>query len=445
MTPATLGAILARHSPSSHYWIAYSGGLDSRVLLHLCAELQQQRPDLNFTAIHVHHGLQAAADHWADICRATCEAEGIAFRLARVDARPRPGQSPEEAARTARYNALREALAPGDILLTAQHRDDQAETLLLQLLRGAGLAGLAAMPERAEFAPGFLLRPLLEFSRRELQDYAAAQGLAWVEDPSNLDPAYDRNFIRNQVMPLLAERWPSVSATLSRSAKHCADAESSLNALARDLYRTVLNPARNTLQVDKLLECSGTDRRLVVREWLKAEGFRMPSAKVLEQVMKDCLAAAPDRQPVVRWSEGEIRRFRQELYLLTPARPFDTARRLAWDGQTPLILPDDNGELAAAVATGTGIAPNLWHRAKISVRYRQGGETLRPAGRGETHELKKLFQEAGLPPWIRERTPLVYLDDRLAAVGELWMAEESTGPRDAENITLRWQTKISRD
>lgn len=436
-TPATLGAILARHPPSSHYWIAYSGGLDSRVLLHLCAELQRQRPDLSFTAVHVHHGLQAAADHWADICRATCEAHGIAFRLARVDARPRPGQSPEEAARTARYNALREVLAPGDTLLTAQHRDDQAETLLLQLLRGAGLAGLAAMPERAEFAPGFLLRPLLEFSRRELQDYAAAQELAWVEDPSNLDPAYDRNFIRNQVMPLLAQRWPSVSATLSRSAKHCADAESSLNALARDLYRTVVNPARHTLWVDKLLACSDTDRRLVVREWLKSEGFRMPSARVLEQVMTACLAAQ-DRQPVVRWSEGEIRRFHQELYLLKPAQPFDAARRLAWDGQTPLILPDDNGELAAIVATGTGIAPDLWHHATISVRYRQGGETLRPAGRAGSHELKKLFQEAGLPPWIRERTPLVYLDDRLAAVGELWMAEECVGKAEQQNIIIKW-------
>jgi tRNA(Ile)-lysidine synthase len=443
LSSPALRQILARHPPSPCYWIAYSGGLDSRVLLHLCAELKRQQPDLNFAAVHVHHGLQAAAEAWTEHCRTTCLADGLPFRLLRVDARPQPGQSPEEAARTARYQALRATLSAGDTLLTAQHQDDQAETLLLQLLRGAGLAGLAAMPERADFEPGFLLRPLLGFSRRELREYAEEQRLAWIEDPSNRDLGYDRNFIRHQVVPLLAQRWPAVNATLSRTARHCAEAQDTLAALARDLFKAVLNPARNTLLADRLLGLSETDRRLVVREWLKASGLRMPSARVLEQVLKEALGARSDRNPVVRWSEGEIRRYRNELYLLAPARPFDTSTVLAWDGESALPLPDNNGELAAIAVDGPGIALDAWRAGAITVRYRCGGEICRPFGRQGSHELKKLFQEAGIPPWVRERTPLIYIDDRLAAVGEWWICETFAGQAHGRNIAIRWRAPAS--
>jgi tRNA(Ile)-lysidine synthase len=431
--------LLARHPTSPRYWIAYSGGLDSRVLLHLCAELKS-RPDApEFIAVHVHHGLQAAAETWAEQCRDTCLEQGLPFRLLRVDARPRPGQSPEEAARTARYRALRSLLAEGDILLTAQHRDDQAETLLLQLLRGAGLDGLAAIPEAAPFGPGLLLRPLLDFSRRNLQAYAETHGLAWIEDPSNRDLSFDRNFIRHRVMPLLAERWPAAADTLSRSAKHCAEAKATLAALARDLFRAARNPDRDTLSVARLGGYSATDRKRVLREWLKAAGFRMPPARVLEQVLKEALTAAADRNPLVRWSEGEIRRYRDELYLLRPARPFEASAVIPWNGKSPLSLPDENGELIAETVQGSGIDPEAWRTGTITVRYRRGGETLRPVGREGSQELKKLFQEAGLPPWMRERIPLIYLSGRLAAVSGFWIAAEFAGDRSGRNIAARWK------
>jgi tRNA(Ile)-lysidine synthase len=429
---------LARHPASPRCWIAYSGGLDSRVLLHLCTELKGQPGTPEFIAVHVHHGLQAAADFWAEHCRKTCLEQGIAFRLLRVDARPGPGQSPEEAARTARYSALRSLLSHGEILLTAQHRDDQAETLLLQLMRGAGLAGLSAMPESAVFGPGLLVRPLLEFSRKELQAYAEAHGLQWIEDPSNRDLSFDRNFIRHRVLPLLAERWPAAPETLSRSAKHCAEARETLAALARDLLKAALNPDRNTLSIERLNSYSEPDRRLVLREWLKAGGFRMPSARVLEQVLKEALTARSDRNPAVRWSEGAIRRYRDELYLLPPARPFDASAVIAWDGTLPLWLPDENGELAAEVTDGIGIDPEAWRKGSITVRYRQGGEILRLLGRDGAHELKKLFQEAGIPPWVRERVPLIYLGGRLAAVGGFWVSAEFTGDGEKRNIAVRW-------
>ncbi len=439
LSASELRAILARHPPSPHYWIAYSGGLDSRVLLHLCAELRRQQAGLDFTAVHVHHGLQAAAERWSEHCRETCEAEGVAFQLLRVDARPKSGESPEEAARTARYRALGALMSEGDTLLTAQHRDDQAETLMLQLLRGAGLAGLAAMPERTVFGPGGLARPLLNFSRQELRDYAESWRLDWIEDPSNLDLAYDRNFIRHRIMPLLTQRWPAASATLSRSARHCAEAQATLAALARDLCHAALNPESNTLYVDRLLDYAEADRRLVLREWIRASGFRMPSARVLEQVSTGALTAHPERGPAVRWSEGEIRRYRNELYLLPPARPFDNAVAIAWDGIAPLILPDGNGELRAVPTNGVGIAAESWQAGSIGVRYRQGGETLRPAGRVGSRELKKLFQEASIPPWVRERTPLVYLNGRLAAAGGWWVCEEFAGTAGGRNVGIEWR------
>lgn len=435
----SLQRALARHpSASRRYCIAYSGGLDSRVLLHLCSQLQGEPTAPKFVAVHVHHGLQSAADAWADHCRDTCLQNGMPFRLLQVDARPRPGQSPEEAARTARYRALRSMLSEGDILLTAQHRDDQAETLLLQLLRGAGLDGLSAMPESAPFPPGLLLRPLLEFSRQDLQTYADAHGLAWIEDPSNRDLSFDRNFIRHRVMPLLVERWPAATETLSRSAKHCAEARETLAALAQDLLKAALNPDRNTLSVQRLKSYSDADRRLVLREWLKGEGFRMPPARVLEQVLTEALTAAPDRNPVIRWSEGLLRRYRDELYLLPPARPFDASASVPWNGEQPLQLPDDNGRLTAEIAAGIGIDPAAWHTGTITVAYRRDGATMRVLGREGTHALKKLFQEAGIPPWVRERVPLIQIDGKSAAVAGLWLAAEFAGERNGRNIAIRW-------
>ena len=360
------------------------------------------------------------------------------FRLLRVDARPAPGQSPEEAARAARYHALRSCVSDGEVLLTAHHQDDQAETLLLQLLRGAGPAGLAAMPERARCGAGFLLRPLLGFTRSELREFAEARRLDWIEDPSNQSLSYDRNFLRQRVMPVILARWPAAAKTLSRTARHCAEAQAVLTERARALLAAALEPEQGSVRIDRLREYSESERRLVLREWLGSRGFRMPSARVLERVLSEALLAAADRTPVIRWAEGEIRRYRNELYLLPPALPFDRSRIIAWDGRTTLRLPDDNGELWAEPVEGPGLDPALWDTGRITVRYRQGGETCRPAGRKTTREVKRLFQEKGIPPWLRERTPLIYIDERLAAVGGWWICEGFAGPPNRNTIRLRW-------
>lgn len=508
MDAATLADWLVIHGSASRYWIGYSGGLDSYVLLHLSARLGQTAGRFCFAAVHIHHGLQPTAEAWAEHCAEVCAQLGVPFHLMRVDAKPQSGQSPEEAARNARYRAFEDLLGKDEALLTAQHADDQAETVLLQLLRGAGLAGLAAMPEAMPLGRGVLLRPLLGWSRDALQQYAINHGLRWVEDPSNRDTAYDRNFIRHQIMPLLAGRWPGVAATLGRTARHCAEAQGQLNRLAddlllaagdndidaatstnsglalaatslpstlstntvdlsaasapslrqgmpnpmdRDVTRRPYAPAMDadspcrhddslllksaalTLSVTRLRQWRAPEQRLVLRHWLKNQGFRAPSAAVLQRIIAEALFAAGDRNPRVAWCEGEVRRHRDRLYALRPLPELDTTAVYAWDGRQPLLLPG-NGLLEAGEGQGPGIRSEYLDGA-LEVRYRRGGERCRLLGRAGSHALKKLFQETQqVPPWVRERMPLLYIDGQLAAVGDLWVCLAFAGG----NITLRW-------
>jgi tRNA(Ile)-lysidine synthase len=442
LSAPTLHTILLRHPPAPRYWVAYSGGMDSHALLHLCASLRdKQEKPLDIHAIHVHHGLHPAADAWVGHCAQICGELNIPFFPIRVDARAQPGDSPEEVARQARYAALGGHLSANDIVLTAQHRDDQAETLLLQLVRGAGLAGLAAMPEFAPLALGFLMRPLLHFSRAELLAYAQEHGLRWIEDPSNEDTAFDRNFLRREIIPKLEQRWPGFNKALSRSAGHCAEAQLQLAELSKGWCRTALNADGQSLSVSRLRSFRAADQRLALREWLRTREFRMPSQAVIERILQEVLPARPDKTPRVCWSEGEVRRYRDGLYVLPTHAPFDKATVLAWDGQGSLELTQGNGELAAVATPSCGIAGAVWRKGEISVRYRQGGERCRLPGRSGTHELKKLFQEAGIPPWLRERTPLVYIGGQLAAIAGIWVCEPFVGKPGEGNIDLIWRGK----
>lgn len=429
MDTAELADWLSRHSGYHRYWIGYSGGLDSHVLLHLCARLQQNG---RFAAVHVHHGLQPQAESWAESCAEICAKLGLPFQLLRVNAKPQPGASPEEVARNARYAAFAELLGDNnEALLTAQHADDQAETLLLQLLRGAGLAGLAGMPDSMPLGRGKLLRPLLAWSRSDIQAYAKNHGLHWIEDPSNQDISFDRNFVRHQVMPLLVSRWPSAGSTLARSAQHCAEAQQQLNRLADDLLLAA--DRDNRLSVAQLCQWQAPEQRLVLRHWLKNLGFRAPSTAVLQRIIAEVLLAAADRNPRVAWREGEVRRYRDNLYALHPLPAIDSKAVYAWDGRQPLVLPG-NGVLHTDVAVGRGIHAECLNGA-LEIRYRQGGERCRIAGRAGGHTLKKLFQEAQqVPPWARQRVPLLYIDDQLAAVGDLWVCQPFAGG----DIRLCW-------
>jgi tRNA(Ile)-lysidine synthase len=411
--------------------IAFSGGLDSSVLLHLLADWAEHEELPPLSAIHVHHGLQPAADAWPEHCAQVCARLDIPLDIVRVQVAP--GASLEQAARRARYAAFAERLGPGEILLGAQHRDDQAETLLFRLLRGAGVRGLAAMPVSRSLGCGTLLRPLLGCSRAELHAYAQSHGLAWVEDPSNADERFTRNFLRRRVMPLLAERWPQLAASLSRSAGHLGEAQQLLEELAEmDLLAARGACALPWLPLPSLdlsgvAVLSDARQRNLLRHWL-APLSRMPDSDHWAG-WYDLRDAAADATPIWKLADGELHRAEGRLWWLSgdwlkPPQPFDLPCGALGE---PVELPG-NGRVNLSGELPQG----HWH-----LRYRVGGESLQVPGRGR-RDLKRLLNEMRVPPFVRSRLPLLFDGDELVAVANLTQAPGMA----AGGVRLHWSPPI---
>jgi tRNA(Ile)-lysidine synthase len=422
---------------ATHHWVAYSGGRDSHVLLHAMAGLRGRYP-AELRAVHVDHGLHPQAAAWGQHCRRICDDLAVPLQLLELKLNHPLGESLEAFARSARYRALAALLGPGDLLLTAHHQDDQAETLVLQLLRGSGPSGLAAMPVLAALPPGYLARPLLGFPRGQLSAYARREGLSWIEDPSNRETDFDRNFLRHQIFPLLRGRWPGMAKTLARSARHCAEAQSLIDHLARADLQAVQGGRPDVLSVAALRRLLPPRCRALLRQWFREQGYPVPDTARLDRVLDEVLTAAADRMPRVHWEGAELRRYRDGLYLLRPLAPHDAQLRLEWDGRRPLRLPAGLGVLAPRTTRGGGIDSELWRRLPLQVGFRRGGERCRPAGGRHTRSLKTLLQEHQVAPWMRDRIPLVLLDGRLAAVGDLWVCEEFRAATGREGVELVW-------
>jgi tRNA(Ile)-lysidine synthase len=405
---------------SKNIYIAYSGGIDSHVLLHLYASDEQLKNQI--TAVYINHGLQKEAESWAKHCESVCDNVGVKFLSITVNATAKPGESPEEAARNARYEALKPLLGKDDVLLLAQHSEDQLETVLLQLFRGSGLKGLSGMPESMAFGQGKLVRPLLDISKAEIIEYAKAHELDWIEDPSNQQSDYDRNFLRNDIIPLLKQRWSSLDKTVSRSAKHCANAQVLLADLADDLLTTVINHGDNTLCLNRLQSYSLLQQPLIIRQWFQHLGLKMPSQDFVQRVLEQVVAAREDADPVLSTKDYSIRRYRDKLYYLKPSQKI-VADDLIWpSGEALLKIAEDMS--FEAVESSSGIPTKQWLASRITVKFRSGGETIKLPGRSGHHSLKNLYQEVGIPPWERAGMPLIYLDGKLAAVGEHWISAE---------------------
>lgn len=433
---ATLQTRLQAANDCHHFHIAFSGGLDSCVLLDAMARLQSKQTHWTCSAMHVHHGINPAADQWASFCQQFCADRGIECSIVYVDASPRTGESPEALARELRYQALAQIVEPQHALLTAQHQTDQAETLLLQLMRGSGVSGLAAMPAKIPFSKGMLLRPLLDFTRSELQEYARQQQLNWVEDDSNQDCRYDRNYLRHHVMPLIENRWPSSSITLSRAARNMAEADGLLQELAaEDLSHVVLTDS--SLNLELLARLSSARQRNLLRYWFRQQGVLMPSEQVLKQIQQQFLLAKEDSRPHIQWGMYELRRYREAMHLMLALVEFDPKQQYSWDVASPLII-SGSGKLESVVTEGEGIALPRLAIDKLQVRFRQGGERIRPAGKTHHYPLKKLFQQANIPPWVRERTPLLYHQGALVAVAGLCVAAEFVTKGQESGRNLRW-------
>ncbi len=434
--PLDSGRILKKLPRSNEYRVAYSGGIDSHVLLFLLARIRDQLPG-ELIAVYVDHGIQQQSGDWEIHCRATCAELGVRFQSIRVEGRSRRGESPEAAARAARYRGLAAGLPRDAILLTAQHRDDQAETLLLQLFRGAGVRGLASMPEQMPFGQGRLVRPLLSSSRQEIVACARQHRLHWVEDPSNTELHYDRNFVRRQLLPQLLERWPSIAVTLSRAASHQADQLELAAVVATQDHQLCLDRHPLRLKLDQTRLLSAARQRNLLRFWIEHNGYPLPSSAVVERILQETLHCRSDASPLVHWPGAEIRRYRNSLYLMAPLPSHDAAQIIPWKPDAALQLKHAGGELTSSGKPGEGLIVEA-SAAELSIRFRQGGERLQPAGRGQRHALKKLLQEWQVPPWERSRIPLIYIGGTLVAVAGLCIADGFLAAADETGRVLHW-------
>lgn len=443
-SPAVLLARMQMHWPvsaSGRLCVAFSGGLDSTVLLQALAAAIRERPADGYTlrAVHIDHQLQPHSAAWRRHCADVAAAAGIDFVFQQVHVPPDASMGIEAAARTVRYQALRSLLDPGEALLTAHHADDQLETLLLALTRGAGVGGLSAMPACQVFGEGWHLRPLLEFARAELEQWARAQGLSWISDPSNDDSRFSRNYLRHQVIPALQQRWPAIAHGAVRAAGHLAEAGTLLEALAASDHAAAA--AGRCLRVEALMALDGPRRRNLLRYWLRLHGARLPSTRKLLSLEHDMLAAQEDRLPCVGWGSFEVRRHRGLLYAGAPlpsVQPRDAA--LEWDWSHECRLPDELGSLRMQNGRGAGLAREKLP-PHLHVTFRHGGESLQTAGRNHHRKLKKLLQDADILPWWRSRLPLLHAGSELVAVGDLWVAQEFAARDDQEGVRIVWQDR----
>lgn len=418
--------------------LALSGGLDSIVLLHLLAEV---RTGLQFElhAMHVHHGLSANADTWAEFCSAQCRQLDVPLQIMHVNVAKNPDyknseQGIEAEARQLRYNALFTYAVAGKVpefIVTAHHQDDQAETLLLQLFRGAGVKGLSSMA--AVDAVRRLLRPLLNVSRQSLHEYALQHDIKWCDDESNDNTQYDRNFVRHEVMPVLESRFKSVKMVLARTASHMAEASELIETLAAQDAEKMLTD--NSLCLQLLGQLSIARAKNVLRWWFAQNGLAMPAAEHLNEIVEQLLNARKDADLNIKLQHLYLRKYQQRAYLCEDktAAPFD----MVWNGEAELTLPS-GGKLLFKPVAGAGLALNLG-MTKLRITNRDGGERFKPDALRPTRTLKYLLQEVNMPPWQRMYIPLIYWEDKLACVPGVGVAYGMQAQANEPGLEIIWQ------
>jgi len=435
---ASLSAVLEAHAPpdATGLVVALSGGADSASLLKAVASLGATFRGLPVRAVHVDHGLQAAAAEFREACVALCRRLGVPLDVIAVTVETKGGVSIEAAARDARYAALAAQLRPGECLLTAHHGEDQAETFLLQALRGAGLKGMASMPAAQALGLGWHLRPVLDVPQQELLAFGAALAGLEASDPMNEDMRFDRGYLRRQIWPLLEARWPAAGVALARAARHAAEAQMLLDRkAAADVGRLRDGDA---LSVPGLRALEAQERINAVRFWLADAGVEPPSSARLREALRQIFEAKADHLPAIRWGRHALRRYRQRVFLTAAEMPRLQGSRCWAPAQNPAIeLGPGLGGLRSVAQIG-GIAPQRLP-GTLTVRARVGGETLRPARTARSQSVQHLCQSQGVLPWMRDALPLVFAGDALIAVADLWLDARWRAAADAPGIAFVWE------
>ncbi|WMY94767.1 MAG: tRNA lysidine(34) synthetase TilS [Arsenophonus sp.] len=398
--------------------VGFSGGLDSTVLLHALVRLREIiNPHLKIRALYIHHGINYKANSWLIHCKKICLDWKVEFYSQYIHIDPIKN-GVEGAARIARYQAFRKILLKKEALLTAHHLDDQAETFLLALKRGSGPAGLSSMLVSIPFFHTFLIRPLLSFSRKELKLYAKQKLLYWIEDESNQNKCYDRNFLRLNIIPHFHSRWPYFAHSVSRSASLCAEQEALLNELLEDCFLRLITD-KGALKINDLVSYSKIKRNVILRRWFRFHEILMPSCFQLHIIWKEVICARNDAKPEFVLKKNVIRRFQSKLWILPKFQDISNIC-LPWNLSIPLILPDNLGTLMIA-NHGIGFRFPFSYE-KVTVRFKVTGN-IKIVGRQHSRKSKKIWQELGVAPWLRTRIPLIYYNDVLITAVNVFITQ----------------------
>ena len=398
------------------YCVAYSGGVDSHLLLVLMARLRDARRTFSLRAVHVNHGLQADSDKWAVHARQICHELRVPLEVCECTIE-QGAKGPEAAARSARYEEFARLLYPDEHLLLGQHAEDQAETFLLQALRGSGPDGLAAIPGKRVFSHGKMARPFLGCTKQAILETAQALNLKWVEDPSNQQDKFDRNFLRLHVMPIIKSRWPAATQTLSRAAMRSAAASQALISMAHQDLNAVKVPGKPELRLSALKKLPTERSYTAIRLWVRLRGLPMPRLQDLKQVQDNLIDARHDSHGVVNVRQYEFRRYLDSLYLLEPQVSIP-AYRYVWQAPfADLFIAETGTTLTLSECFRQGI--RMPEDGPVIVKSRAGGELIALGNPVYHKAVKKILQESSIPPWQRAGIPLLYINDTLAAVWQL--------------------------
>ena len=422
---------------SRKFLLAFSGGVDSMVLLDLLMNLVKESDQLR--VIHINHNLNEYSDDWAQFSSKVCEKYDLPLINASVKPK-RQGKGLEAEARALRYQSFREIIQDNEYLLTGHHQDDQMETLLYRIFRGTGISGLRAIRRKTKFGKGFLYRPMLNVSRDKIEEYAHLKDLKWICDSSNDDSNYDRNFLRKDIIPLIKKRWPSVEKKVSRLAVIAEQNQSLLNEFAIEDIGKLKN--YNHLDVRTLSGKSYPRIVNIFRFMINKNNMGVPSMQVLNEGIKT-LMHSKSESPSMTWNDYSIRRYKHRLYFLNSSlnSPNNLLAEISWDIKKTINLGENLGSIQARFLTGDGISLDKCPKS-LAIKYRKGGEEIKPSGHKITKSLKNLFQENNVLPWVRDKIPLIYVDQELISVGDLWFNQDYKANNNEDGFLVTWDKKM---